>query len=341
MRFRAAILLLSLAAADSLGAASLGVRPVHPHRSTLLRACDQPRSRPPAEGDLGSFPTPFTAAAPDPSADPRTFDADEPLPLWFWAFGASPRRAILAALTSWAIAIFANLFGVTTALLSLAPEASREKGLDAYYPVAGFKRCTDDKGRYTFRYPVRYVTDQAVYMRNADAAYKARMRSMQDPMLSRAGLDPSSAPRASVDPSGAQRASSGPEVAFGPPGQSGEENLSIVVGSLLPGFSLRGTLGEPTVAAETLLNERIAKVGVREVSLIGAFERTSRSGRPLYQFEYTVAGPRGTAHFLCVAGAAGSPQAPELVTLVVRVPEERWQESQRELVESASSFELL
>lgn len=90
------------------------------------------------------------------------------------------------------------------------------------------------------------------------------------------------------------------------------------------------------------MQERIAKQGVRDVSLLTAFERASVvSGKPLYQFEYTVTGPKLKTHFLCVAGAAGTAQAPELVTLVVRVPEERWEQSRAELIEAASSFELL
>ena len=56
-------------------------------------------------------------------------------------------------------------------------------------------------------------------------------------------------------------------MAFGPPGTSAEENLSVVSGPLRPGSSLIGTLGTPEQAAEKLLNERIAKQGEREVRL--------------------------------------------------------------------------
>ena len=52
-------------------------------------------------------------------------------------------------------------------------------------------------------------------------------------------------------------------MAFGPPGTSAEENLSVVSGPLRPGSSLIGTLGTPEQAAEKLLNERIAKHGER------------------------------------------------------------------------------
>ena len=56
-------------------------------------------------------------------------------------------------------------------------------------------------------------------------------------------------------------------MAFGPPGTSAEENLSVVSGPLRPGSSLLGTLGPPEQAADKLLRERIAKPGEREVAL--------------------------------------------------------------------------
>ena len=56
-------------------------------------------------------------------------------------------------------------------------------------------------------------------------------------------------------------------MAFGPPGTSAEENLSVVSGPLRPGSSLLGTLGPPEQAADKLLRERIAKQGEREVTL--------------------------------------------------------------------------
>ena len=55
-------------------------------------------------------------------------------------------------------------------------------------------------------------------------------------------------------------------MAFGPPGTSAEENLSVVSGPLRPGSSLLGTLGPPEQAADKLLRERIAKQGEREVT---------------------------------------------------------------------------
>lgn len=183
-----------------------------------------------------------------------------------------------------------NLWGSGSFLLSLAPEWSRAKRLDTFYPVstlrgypyesgslsynAGQKRYYDDRGRFEFRYPARYVQDSAVFLRNSDAAYTRRM---MDPTL------------ANTPPAGntmRPRRSTGPEVAFGPEGETKEENLSVVVGELVPGFTLRGTLGTPEEGAQRLLASSIAKEGLRETTLLGALERTSeRSRLPLYQFE--------------------------------------------------------
>ena len=166
-----------------------------------------------------------------------------------------PRRAILPTLAIWGlIAPTTNLWGSGSFFLSLAPETAREKRLDTFYPVStrrlypysagyldygpGFKRYYDVDRRFEFRYPTRYVQDTTVYLRNADAAYNRRM------------MDPTLAATPSARP---VRRSTGPEVAFGPPGETGAENLSVVIGALQPGFTLRGTLGEPAEAAERLL----------------------------------------------------------------------------------------
>ena len=181
------------------------------------------------------------------------FADDDPLPLSFWLFGPNPRRAILPTLLIWGmIAPATNLWGSGSFLLSLAPEASRSQRLDTFYPVSerrffpydkgyldyspGFKRFYDDQARFEFRYPATYVRDQAVYLRQADAAYTRRM-------LATTGLSGGAQPRRP----------SGPEVAFGPDSSSGtsarDENLSVVVGSAGPGFTLQ-RLGSPSEAAE-------------------------------------------------------------------------------------------
>jgi len=263
------------------------------HAGSLIRCCEVPEPEKPA--------APAPAGKPEP--DDKTsenwsgagiFTDDEPLPLSFWLFGRSPRRAILPTIAIWGIlAPAVNLWGSGSLLASLAPETSRDNRLDTFYPVGqrgypyakgfpnldyntggGFKRYVDDAGRFEFRFPAEYVQDAAVFMKKADAAYTQRM---MDPTL------------AATSSSRAAPRSTGPDVAFGPAGGTGAENLSVVVGSLAPGFSLRGTLGPPEEAAARLLRETIAKEGVREATLLSAVERLSaKTGKPLYQVQNSV-----------------------------------------------------
>lgn len=62
----------------------------------------------------------------------------------FWddlqANGVTPRRLFLYNLLGAGVALGGNLFGVTSGLLGLAPEASKSARLDVLYPVQGFKR---------------------------------------------------------------------------------------------------------------------------------------------------------------------------------------------------------
>ncbi|KAJ1491392.1 hypothetical protein T484DRAFT_1774582 [Baffinella frigidus] len=61
-----------------------------------------------------------------------------------------------------------------------------------------------------------------------------------------------------------------PSVAFGPRGGDGKENVSVVRSTLRKGFTL-GMLGEPTEAAQKLLNNAIAPKGSgKEATLLEA-----------------------------------------------------------------------
>ena len=107
-----------------------------------------------------------------------------------------------------------NLFGATSNLLSLAPEASRRAKLDSLVAVSGFLRSQDPEGgRFSFLHPERL-------QRNTNSRWK---QSFQRERRAK-GLPVPLAPGR-------------PVVAFGdgpPRGYSlgGEENLAVVVGSL-------------------------------------------------------------------------------------------------------------
>ena len=66
------------------------------------------------------------------------------------------------------------------------------------------------------------------------------------------------------------------------------------------GFSLRGQLGEPTLAAQRLLDNAIAPQGAgKEATLLGALSE-QRGAEEVYQFEYVVRLPTGAVlHNVC------------------------------------------
>ena len=320
--------------------------------------CDVPP--PPSE-----VPPPPSAGAPPPAEQKQQqtfsddwsgagrFSDEEPLPLWFWVLGPKPRRGILASLGIWGvIAPATNLWGTGSFLLSLAPEAARDAKLDTFYPISrrtlypysqgylnydtagAFKRYVDDQGslpaRFEFRYPSSYVQDQAVFLKNQDAAYNRRM---MDPALA-------GAPVRNGAPS--RRSQQGVAVAVGPVGGTGAENLSVVIGNLEPGFTLRGTLGTPEEGARRLLDATIQKQAVVErTTLLAAAERRSaRSGFPLYQFEYRVDyvdEQQPPSYTICVVGAVRD----QLYTFASRVPAAVWAERADDLREAAGSFVLV
>jgi hypothetical protein len=167
------------------------------------------RVPPPPQETTPSSAAPKASGTPDTSDTPqqRTFSSDwsgagrfadeDPLPLSFWLFGNSPRRAILKTLPITLIGPAVNLWGSGSFLLSLAPDASREQRLDTFYPVSnlplypynagsldygpGFKRYVDARNRFEFRFPATYVQDQAVFLRNADRAFVQRARAAVGP----------------------------------------------------------------------------------------------------------------------------------------------------------------
>lgn len=70
-----------------------------------------------------------------------------------------------------------------------------------------------------------------------------------------------------------RRESQDPTAAFGPPGGTGEVNVSVVVAYIASGFRLE-SLGTPQEAAERFLNTIVAPEGSgRQAALISARER--------------------------------------------------------------------
>ena len=187
----------------------------------------------------------------------------------------SPRRAALGGLGALAITLLGNLGGVTSQLLSSSPENARALRLDALFPVAGLKRVVSTSAGYELLIPDTWLADQTIARRRAALAE-----------LERGPLDPPSLRAASV------RRSALPDSAYGPPGSTGEENISVIVENA-NAFGMRFTLASMGAArdvAERLLANVIARPGSgKTATLVDVQESQSDStGLPVYLLEFIV-----------------------------------------------------
>ena len=128
---------------------------------------------------------------------------------------------------------------------------------------------------------------------------------------------------------------------YEPKKTSGEENISVVVGPIAPGFRLE-SLGEPADAARRFLDTTVAPPGSgRTAELITAGERRDALGVLYYEFEFTVRREAGGAPFarrnVVVLAARGT----QLLSLNAQCPEARWARDGEKLRAAAASFRLL
>eukprot|EP00197_Chlamydomonas_leiostraca_P003089 CAMPEP_0202869636 /NCGR_PEP_ID=MMETSP1391-20130828/12561_1 /ASSEMBLY_ACC=CAM_ASM_000867 /TAXON_ID=1034604 /ORGANISM="Chlamydomonas leiostraca, Strain SAG 11-49" /LENGTH=320 /DNA_ID=CAMNT_0049549973 /DNA_START=13 /DNA_END=975 /DNA_ORIENTATION=- len=243
----------------------------------------------------------------------------------------STRRAVLSAITGTAVIIGGNLGGVTTRLLGAdGGKLAQTLKLDTLTPVSrpdalggSYKRCVDGTFGYEFTYPAEWLADQTVAMRAAQRAEEAR--SLDLPSLS--------------PPQQGQRRSRAsvyePVVAYGPAGSSGEENVSVVVAPIYPGFDLK-SMGSPEKVATQFLAQVAPEGSGREAVLLGASSRAGADGQLYYTFEYTIKGPKFYRHNVSVVTG----RSDQLFTFNAQVPEVSWERDARMLRAAADSFQL-
>lgn len=127
--------------------------------------------------------------------------------------------------------------------------------------------------------------------------------------------------------------------AFGPPGRdkkrnisSSDTNVSVITSNVLPGFSLSGTLGTPTAAADYLL----ATMN-RNTTLIEANEVADT-----YVIEYLLTRPDPLPQLQTVSVIGFIEESNQLVTMTVVAPVTEWKSTKgRLLKQTANSFRLL
>jgi hypothetical protein len=137
-------------------------------------------------------------------------------------------------------------------------------------------------------------------------------------------------------------------VAFGPPGRFNEKgisqsdtNVSVLANRNMKNFTLRGILGPPEAAAETLLRVSLAPEGSGRVAMLVAACEEERGSSSVYQFEYKIdRGEKGKPlRAISVIGARGGDT---LITMTVVAPTKDWENPKYEakLRRVAESFKL-
>lgn len=234
--------------------------------------------------------------------------------------GTSPRRIFLSLASSSTIALTANLFGITSNLLSVLPEELAEKsGLDSVYPRGDYKRVVvratsgmnalgvasnrSNSGKCSFLIPKEWVADTGLALAQAQRQARALDYSMPSP---------SSSERR-------QQANVLPDAAYGPPGSGGDTNVSVIINANVRDFRLSSLgNGDPTSAAEFLLSNR-----PRPATLVSATEER-RAGDAVYRFEYTVDRGERARPLRAISVVAGSQEGDAFVTLTVVSTEDEW-----------------
>ena len=114
------------------------------------------------------------------------------------------------------------------------------------------------------------------------------------------------------------------------------ENVSVIKSKLLPGFTLQGTLGTPTEAAEKILKS--AAPPPKEATLISAQQET-RKGQLYYVYEYLVKKPdtNFNQHILSIITSRDS----NLYTFTVQAPNNEWENEKETIIKIANSFEII
>ncbi|PKA50998.1 PsbP-like protein 1, chloroplastic [Apostasia shenzhenica] len=233
------------------------------------------------------------------------------------------RRLLSGAGAASLVAVGANFGGLTSFLLGLSPEISRQLRLDVLYPVQGFTRFFDPDQGFEFIYPADWVGDQTLLHRAVGIAES--QRSLEPP--------PMGGGTANSRTSGS---SNEPAVAFGPPGSSGELNVSVIVSQVPRDFSIEA-FGSPKEVGESVLRKIASLRRGSEVkaSLIDATLRRDPSIN-YYKLEFAIESPTFRRRNVAVCSAHGG----KLFTLNAQAPESLWSEVRKDFYKIADSFNL-
>uniref|UniRef100_A0A0F7H127 Photosystem II reaction center PsbP family protein n=1 Tax=Erodium texanum TaxID=28960 RepID=A0A0F7H127_EROTE len=234
------------------------------------------------------------------------------------------RRFLVGIGSASLVAVGANFAGVTSFLLGFSPRTGRDLKLDVLYPIGGYSRCIDPNEGFEFIYPVNWVGDQTLLYRAAGKAES--QRSLDPPPLTGSR---------SVD---RRRNVNEPVVAFGPPGSSGELNVSVIVSPISRDFSIEA-FGGPWEVGEALV--RTITGSSKRPNVEGTLvESTLREDDvkmvKYYELEFRVESPTFHRHNIAVCCVRNG----RLYTLNAQAPESSWPEVKSDMHVIANSFSL-
>ncbi|KAL2231206.1 psbP domain-containing protein 7, chloroplastic [Sesamum indicum] len=231
------------------------------------------------------------------------------------------RRLLTGVGAASLLAVGANFGGATSFLLGFSPEAARSLKLDALYPVGGYSRYIDTNEGFEFVYPESWLGDQTLLYR---AAGKAE-RSLDPPPLGGGG--------------GRRRNVNEPAVAFGPPGSTGELNVSVIVSPVSIDFSIEAfggaeEVGEAIVRTITGSGKR---PDVKGTLMACSLREDSIRKVNYYELEFEVESSVFHRHNVAVCCARKG----RLFTLNAQAPESAWPQFKSQFYTIAHSFNLV
>ncbi|KAL1831947.1 hypothetical protein ACET3Z_001598 [Daucus carota] len=254
--------------------------------------------------------------------DKTSYRLDKPPSEQFMPLASQFQRRLVTGIGSASlVAVGANFAGVTSFLLGYFPDNSRSLKLDVLYPIGGYSRCVEREEGFEFIYPSNWVGDQTLLYR---AAGKAESQRLLDP-------PPLSRRRRNINE---------PVVAFGPPGSTGELNVSVIVSPVAPDFSIEA-FGEANEVGEAVVRT-ITKAGRQpnvKGSLIQASLREDKISKNLkyYELEYKVESSTFQRHNIAVCCAYKG----KLFTLNAQAPESAWPKLKSDFYKISNSFTLI
>ncbi|MBA0770930.1 hypothetical protein Gotri_019475 [Gossypium trilobum] len=232
------------------------------------------------------------------------------------------RRRLLAGVGSASlVAVGANFGGLTSFLLGLVPESGRSLKLDVLYPIEGYSRRIENNEGFEFIYPASWVGDQRLLYRAAE-----RLERSLDPL-------PTNSPKSGNRP---RKNVNEPIVAYGPPGSSGELNVSVIVSPVPLDFSIE-TFGGPKEVGEAVVKTIIGQRSDLKGTLIESTMREDpKMNVKYYELEFKVESPSFKRHNVAVCCARGG----RLFTLNAQAAESAWSELKSAFYRIANSFNL-